>query len=142
MAKWALQGDLQCAVMERLWSAPEPQTVRQVQAALSERSCAYTTIMTVLRRLNAKHLVVQYRGARAYRYAPARTREDLIVEMMLDALQAANDSENRAAAIVHFVDLIGTDEAYALQRALAESEHKQLSCTPVGASRTACAASG
>ncbi|MBS4727613.1 BlaI/MecI/CopY family transcriptional regulator [Mycobacterium sp. SM1] len=142
MAKWALQGNLERAVMERLWSASEPQTVRQVQAGLPGRSLAYTTITTVLRRLTAKHLVVQYRSARAYRYAAARSRGDLVAELMLDALQAVDDSENRAAAIVHFVERVGTDEACALRRALAEMEHKRRSCAPVEASRAHWAAGG
>ncbi len=137
MAKPALMGDLERAVMERLWSAPEPQTVRQVHAGLTGRHLAYTTIMTVLRRLATKHLVVQYRDDRAYRYAPAHSREDLVAELMLDALrQAADDSANRAAAILHFVELVGAEEACALRHALAKSESKQMSCAPVSASQT------
>lgn len=138
MAKWALLGELERAVMERLWSASDPQTVRQVHAELSGRHLAYTTIMTVLQRLAIKDLVVQYRDDRAYRYAPAQTREDLVAELMLDALRrGADDSEDRAAAIVHFVELVGADEACVLRRALAELESKQLSYAPVGASRAA-----
>ena len=52
MAKLTRLGDLERAVMDHLWSTPEPQTVRQVHEALSaRRDLAYTTIMTVLQRL-------------------------------------------------------------------------------------------
>ena len=48
MAKLTRLGDLERAVMDRLWSSGEPQTVRQVHEALSaHRDLAYTTIMTV-----------------------------------------------------------------------------------------------
>ncbi|MDT7732850.1 MAG: hypothetical protein QOE12_24, partial [Mycobacterium sp.] len=51
MAKLTRLGDLERAVMDHLWSAPHPQTVRQVHESLSERrDLAYTTIMTVLQR--------------------------------------------------------------------------------------------
>ena len=66
MPGWRPLGDLERAVMEQLWKASEPQTVRSVHAALSaQRHLAYTTIMTVLRRLADKGLVVAYRGERA-----------------------------------------------------------------------------
>jgi predicted transcriptional regulator len=52
MAKLTRLGELERAVMDCLWSTPEPQTVRQVHEALSaQRELAYTTIMTVLQRL-------------------------------------------------------------------------------------------
>jgi predicted transcriptional regulator len=71
MAKLTRLGDLERAVMDHLWSAREPQTVRQVHEALSaQRDLAYTTIMTVLQRLAKKNLVVQHRDDRAHRYAP------------------------------------------------------------------------
>ena len=59
MARQARLGELEQAVMDHLWSAPEPQTVRQVHEALSaRRDLAYTTVMTVLQRLAKKNLVV------------------------------------------------------------------------------------
>lgn len=52
MSKQTHLGDLERAVMDHLWSAPESQTVRQVHEALSaRRDLAYTTVMTVLQRL-------------------------------------------------------------------------------------------
>ena len=54
MAKMTRLGELEREVMDHLWNAPEPQTVRQVHEALSaRRDLAYTTIMTVLQRLAA-----------------------------------------------------------------------------------------
>lgn len=66
MVKWKLLGGLERAVMDHLWAAPQPQTGRQVHGAISaQRDLACTTIMTVLRRLAAKGLVLQDRTTRA-----------------------------------------------------------------------------
>jgi predicted transcriptional regulator len=116
-------GDLERAVMEHLWSSSEPQTVRQVHEALaSKRELAYTTVMTVLQRLAKKKLVTQQRDDRAHRYAPVHGREELVASLMVDALQQADRSGGRAAALVHFVGRVGADEAAALREALAALE--------------------
>jgi len=133
MAKVARLGELEQAVMECLWSAPEPQTVRQVHESLAEhRDLAYTTVMTVLQRLAKKHLVVQHRDDRAHRYAPMHGRDELVAGLMVDALDQASDTGSRQAALVHFVERVGADEAEALRRALAELETKHGLTTSVG----------
>lgn len=109
--------------MDQLWSADEPQTVRQVHEALAERrELAYTTVMTVLQRLAKKNLVVQQRDDRAHRYAPVHTRDELVASLMVDALQQADEVGSRRAALVHFVEQVGADEADALRAALAKLE--------------------
>src|SRR6478672_219037 len=114
MAKLTRLGELERAVMDHLWSSGEPQTVRQVHEALSaRRDLAYTTIMTVLQRLAKKNLVVQHRHDRAHRYAPTHGRDEQVA-----------DSGSREAALVHFVERVGADEAAALRRALADLESK------------------
>jgi len=80
--------------------------------------------MTVLQRLAKKNLVVQHRDDRAHRYAPTHGRDELVAGLMVDALDQANDSGSRRAALVHFVERVGADEADALRDALAELEEK------------------
>ena len=110
MAKWKLLGDLERRVMEHLWSASEPQTVREVHCAVSaRRGLAYTTVMTVLRRLTDKH-----------RYAALHRRDELVAGLMVDALDQVADEGGRTAALVHFVESVGTDDLHVLQRALAD----------------------
>ena len=133
MAKVTRLGELERSVMDHLWSAPEPQTVRQVHEALSaRRDLAYTTIMTVLQRLAKKNLVVQHRDDRAHRYAPMHGRDELVAGLMVDALDQVSDSGSRQAALVHFVERVGADEAAALRRALAELESKHSEPPPTG----------
>jgi predicted transcriptional regulator len=116
-------GELEKAVMNHLWGANEPQTVRQVHEALSaQRELAYTTVMTVLQRLAKKNLVVQQRDDRAHKYVPVHGRDELIASLMVDALQQADAAGARAAALVHFVGQVGSEEAAALRAALARLE--------------------
>src|ERR1700734_2671789 len=132
MAKPTRLGDLERAVMDHLWSTSQPQTVRQVHEALSERrELAYTTVMTVLQRLAKKNLVSQIRDDRAHRYAPVHGRDELVAGLMVDALDQVSDFGSRQAALVHFVERVGTDEAEALRRALDELECSQRNA-PVG----------
>ena len=126
MAKTTGLGALERAVMDHLWAADGPQTVRQVHDALSaHRDLAYTTVMTVLQRLARKSLVVQIRDDRAHQYAAMHGRDDLVAGLMVDALDQAADSGDRRAALMNFVERVGTDEADALRRALADLEATQ-----------------
>ena len=123
MAKLTGLGELERAVMDHLWDADKPQTVRQVHDALAaRRELAYTTVMTVLQRLARKALVVQIRADRAHQYTPAHGRDELVAGLMVDALDQAADSGDRRAALMHFVGRVGADEADALRRALADLE--------------------
>jgi predicted transcriptional regulator len=116
-------GELEKAVMNHLWGTSEPQTVRQVHEALSQRrELAYTTVMTVLQRLAKKSLVVQQRDDRAHKYVPVYGRDELIAGLMVDALQQADAGGARAAALVHFVGQVGSEETAALREALAKLE--------------------
>ncbi len=109
--------------MDHLWASTEPQTVRQVHEALSaRRALAYTTVMTVLQRLAKKNLVIQQRDDRAHRYLPVHGRDELVAGLMVDALDQADETAGRAAALVHFVGRVGADEAAALRAALADLE--------------------
>lgn len=133
MAKLTHLGNLERAVMDHLWSAPESQTVRQVHESLSiQRDLAYTTVMTVLQRLAKKNLVSQIRDDRAHRYAPVRGRDELVAGLMVAALDQAADSGDRQAALVYFVERVGVDEADALRRALDELEAKHHIELPAG----------
>src|SRR6202453_3396543 len=131
MVKLTRLGDLERAVMDHLWSMPDPQTVRQVHEALSaRRDLAYTTVMTVLHRLAKKNLVSQIRDDRAHRYAPVHGRDELVAGLMVDALDQASDSGSRQAALVYFVERVGADEAEALRRALNELESSHRKASP------------
>ena len=90
--------------------------------------------MTVLQRLAKKDLVIQERDDRAHRYAPVSGREELVANLMVDALKQA-ESSNRAAALVHFVGQVDADEAAALREALENLEKAHRSSPDPGGTR-------
>ncbi|HKE69839.1 MAG TPA: BlaI/MecI/CopY family transcriptional regulator [Nocardioidaceae bacterium] len=117
-------GDLERDVMDRLWDAPGPRTVREVYDELvAERDLAYTTVMTVLDRLARKKMVTRTRDGRAYRYRPTHSRAELTAELMHEALSV--DRLDRTAALVHFADRVTPEEAAALQEALARVQREE-----------------
>jgi len=114
-------GELERSVMDQLWRTAGTQSVREVHAVLGrDRDLAYTTVMTVLDRLAKKGLVERERDGRAYRYAAARSREDLVAEVMHTAL--TDDPAERTAALVAFVERVTPEEAEAMRAALARLE--------------------
>ena len=115
-------GDLEHAVMDHLWDSDQPQTVRQVRNGLrGRRALAYTTVMTVLHRLSTKDLVLQIRDDRAYRYAPAQQRDEMVAGLMAQVLDQLVDHDVRHNALMNFLGRVGAEEVDALRRALAEA---------------------
>lgn len=110
-------GDLERSVMEQLWAASKPVTVREVHEQFA--GLAYTTVMTVLDRLAKKGLASRERDGKAWRYTAAAAREELVADLMRDALDGAGD---RQAALVRFVGQVSADDAALLRDALARLE--------------------
>lgn len=113
-------GDLERSVMDVLWDTDGWLTARDVASRLHhERDLAYTTVLTVLERLERKGFVQRQRSARAHRYAAVDAREAVVAEAMLEALGTADD---RSSALVRFVGAVTPEEAEILRRALAPPE--------------------
>lgn len=101
--------------MEIVWAAPVGQTGRQVADALTSRDLAYTTVLTVLGRLEGKGLLRKDSRARTHTWTAVNSREDHVSELMQDALGQAGD---RTVALQHFARAMDPAEAAALRRAL------------------------
>lgn len=112
------RGELERAVVEVLWQADAPYTVREVHQRLADPQPAYTTVLTVLDRLARKGLVRRERAGRAWRYRAASSREAHIAELMREALERADD---RDAALVQFARSITPAEAAVLRASLPDS---------------------
>ena len=109
-------GDLEAAIMDRLWGWGRPVLVREVVEDLrSDRPLAYTTVMTVMENLHRKGWLRREKDGRAWRYEPSRSRSAYTVELMSDALGANPD---RRSALAHFVLQMSPHDAELLQQAL------------------------
>ncbi|MCU1592990.1 MAG: transcriptional repressor, CopY family [Frankiales bacterium] len=101
--------------MDTVWDAPAPLTGRQVADALAPRGLAYTTVLTVLARLEKKGLLTRDASARAHTYSALASRSDHVAVLLQQALGHAED---RQAALQHFARSVTPAEADALRRAL------------------------
>jgi predicted transcriptional regulator len=112
-------GELERTVMQALWEADGPLTGREI--ALVRPDLAYTTVLTVLSRLENKELVRRDSSARAHTYLAVASREDHVTELMRQALgQAGAVGPARQAALQHFARTMSAEEAAALRAALDE----------------------
>lgn len=111
-------GQLEAAVMDRLWAWDRPALVREVLEDFQrDREIAYTTVMTVMENLHRKGLLNRERDGRAYRYAPERTRVEHTAAMLEEVLATSSD---RSATLMHFVQHIDDSELAALGAVLDE----------------------
>src|SRR5450755_564241 len=112
-------GELEAAIMDRVWLGGRPVLVREIWADLRpEREPAYNTVLTVVEILYRKGWLAREKDGRAFRYRATVTREDYTAGLMGEALEASPD---RVAALRSFVERIDPAEAQELRRMLDEA---------------------
>jgi predicted transcriptional regulator len=121
-------GDLESAIMERIWRLGRPVVVRDIYEELkAERAIAYTTVMTVMDKLHHKGWLRREPKGRAYAYEAVASREAYTARLMRDAWAT---SDNQAAAFVHFLEQLSEPESRALRAALEICPPPELSTNP------------
>jgi predicted transcriptional regulator len=102
-------GELQTAVMELLWAAPQGLTVNEVEEMLQRRrEIAHTTVLTTLDRMHGKGYLTREKQGKAFVYAPRYTREEFERQMAQEVLGALL-GQFTEPALSAFVDLVGED---------------------------------
>lgn len=84
--KCKMLGGLEQKVMEVLWSSHSPLKPSEVQSKLG-KDHAYTTIMTVLKRMADKKIVKRELKNRVYYYQPAKNKCDFASESLDDLFE-------------------------------------------------------
>ena len=95
--------ELESEVMEEMWRRGSA-TVREVLHALNERSekqRAYTTIMTILARLERKGVLERHKEGKGFVYTPRASREEYLECRAKTEVEALVD-EFGDVALVHF----------------------------------------
>ncbi|MEV4753600.1 BlaI/MecI/CopY family transcriptional regulator [Micromonospora sp. NPDC049559] len=109
-------GELESAIMDRLWRWDGPATARDVVEALhGERPLAYTTVQKVMDNLYRKGWLTRTLHGRAHRYRPSISREAAVARLMREAL---TDTPDHRAVFAHFLATIDAEESRALRAAL------------------------
>ena len=116
-------GELEAAIMDRVWRLGGPVLVREIWADLRpEREPAYNTVLTVVEILYRKGWLAREKDGRAFRYRATVTREDYTAGLMGEALEASPD---RTAALRSFVGRIDPAEARELRKLLNQALREQ-----------------
>jgi predicted transcriptional regulator len=95
-------GDLQLRILQVLWAKPEA-TVAEVNAALKpERDLAYTTVATMLRKMEARGLVSHREDGRSFLYR-ARVNAEQIGQGMADHMVEKLFDGSLAGTVSHLL---------------------------------------
>ena len=114
-------GELEAAIMDRVWSAVRPVLVREIHDGLRpDREPAYNTVLTVVEILYRKGWLAREKDGRAYRYRATASRANYTADLMGEVFAASTD---RLATLRRFVQRIDPAAAEEL-RAMLEAERR------------------
>jgi predicted transcriptional regulator len=107
-------GALELRVLEALWAADGPRSVRDLQPGFA--GVAYTTLMTTLDRLHRKQVLSRTKSGKAFLYTPLHTRDALVSGLAGDALAAilGPRAEGLRPILSFFVDAVSRADRDAL----------------------------
>ena len=111
------RGQLEAEVMRILWDHEDAIGARAIQERFGDEHVpAYTTLLTVLDRLEKKGEVVRIAASpRKVRFRPTRSDGERAGAAMLSVLEGTGDREG---ALLRFADHLTARDAEMLQRAL------------------------
>jgi BlaI family transcriptional regulator, penicillinase repressor len=118
-------GELQLKIMQMLWGHADA-TIAQVHAAVSpDASLAYTTIATMLRKMEARGLVKHRLIERKFLYR-AQVREDVVARKMSEHFIARLFEGSLADMVSHLLQTqdISREELERLEKLIAEQKKK------------------
>jgi BlaI family transcriptional regulator, penicillinase repressor len=117
-------GDLQLKIMKVLWDRGEV-TVTDVHQALSDAELAYTTVATMLRKMEARHLVKHRTEGRSFVYRPA-VAADAVSRSMSSHLIERLFEGSLADLVSHLLTTreVSRDELAQIERLIAERKKK------------------
>jgi len=118
-------GDLQLRIMRVLWHSASA-SVAEVQEELGPQQLAYTTVATMLRKMENRGLVRHVEAGRKFIYEPAVTAED-VTRSMADDLVDRLFEGSLAETVSHLLQTreIGPTELARLERLIQEHKHQR-----------------
>lgn len=119
-------GPLQLQILKVLWSTDEPQSVSAVQEALRGSDLAYTTIATMLRKMEDRHLVRHTEQGRKFLYEAVMTESEASRSMASELVERMFEG-SLTATVSHLLETheVDPDELAELERLI--RRHKKRS---------------
>lgn len=97
-------GSLQAKIMDVIWKAEKPLKPAEVLEQLGE-GYAYTTVMTILKRLSERKILKRKMVGKVYLYSPVSCRKDFVETNLKDIFGDLVSSYGKTA-IANFVDVV------------------------------------
>jgi predicted transcriptional regulator len=118
-------GDLQLKIMKVLWRSG-PASVAEVHADLGIGQLAYTTVATMLRKMEARGLVCHHERGRRFIYEPAVSEEDVNRHTTADLVDRLFEG-SLAKAVSHLLETheVSLEELERLERLIQERKQRQ-----------------
>lgn len=103
-------GSLELSIMEAMWSAGQPVTIRDVCDALAhtEKPPAFTTVMTVMNRLALKGLLARTGSRKRYQFSASVSKAELQARVSQSVVQEIL-ADFGPIAVTHFVEAVSSD---------------------------------
>lgn len=111
-------GALEHDIMKVLWAAKHPLPPGEIRDLL-DAELAYTSVATVLGRLQAKGLVERTESGRAFAYQAVVAESELAARRIRDVLSSASD---RSAVLAGFVGSLSKRDTKALRAMLDDGD--------------------
>lgn len=118
-------GDLQLRILQSLWDRPD-SSVAEVHTELKpERDLAYTTVATMLRKMEARGLVTHREAGRSFLYRALVAAEDVsrsVGKHLVDQLSSGSLTE----AVNHLLTSreVSRDELVQLEKLIKEAKRR------------------
>jgi len=118
-------GDLQLKIMKLLWERREATVAEVHQAVALERDLAYTTVATMLRKMEARNLVAHRAEGRSFVYRAA-VPSDAVTRGMADHLIERLFEGSLAGMVNHLLTTreVSREELSKLEKLIAERKKK------------------
>src|ERR1043166_8917432 len=118
-------GDLQLKIMKLLWERGEATVAEVHQTVARERELAYTTVATMLRKMEARKLVAHREEGRSFVYR-ATVRADAVTRGMADHLIERLFEGSLADMVGHLLASreVSRDELSKIEKLIAERKKR------------------
>ncbi len=118
-------GDLQRKIMKVLWKLG-PASVAEVQGELAAEPLAYTTVATMLRKMEARGLVRHRAEGRRFIYQPAVSEEEVNRSTTADLVERLFEG-SLADAVSHLLETheVSIEELDRLERLIQERKKRR-----------------
>ena len=114
-------GDLQLRIMKILWAREEATVAEVFEELGKDADLAYTTVSTMLRKMEGRGLITHRTEGRSFVYRP-KVASEAVSRSMIDHLVDRMFEGNLTAAVNHLLTTreVSREELKALERLIAE----------------------